>query len=144
MSSAAHKEIMAAIPDDFARRMRNWARNICGSSLGYAQARLDEVHVSGFREAGMPTLSGEASDTADALATLEARYRRAVELFWVWEDAELSTLARRCGGIEYRTYAKRVMDGHALLQSELSRRADAWRNVRRRNEVRVVGIVRVA
>jgi hypothetical protein len=125
--SRAAAEIMAALPDDFVRRMRNWARHAAGSSLGYAQVKYDGEPSGGYREAPMPIMSGEADDTGAALQTLPIRYRRAVELWWAWEDTEVSVLARRCGGIDPKTYARRVMDGHGLLRSELARRHEAYR-----------------
>lgn len=124
--SALVREIMGALPEDFMRRMRNWARAKCGDSMGFAQVNWDAAG-SGRGETRSPILSGEAEDTDRALQTLPARYRRAVELFWAWETQELAVLARRCGGIDYRTYAARVMEGHDLVRAALSRQTEAWR-----------------
>ena len=121
------KEIMMALPDDFIRCMRNWARYKVGSSLGYAAVNLAAEPSGGYREARLPILSGEAEDIDRAIQTLEIRYRRPVELFWAWEEIELTVLARRCGGIERRTFAKRVMEGHVLVRSERARRRDVAR-----------------
>lgn len=121
------KDIMGVLPEDFVRRMRNWARFKSGSSLGYASVDLENGAAGGYREARMPMLSGEGEDTDKALQTLEVRYRRAVELWWAWEDTEVTVLARRCGGIDKKTYARRVMDGHVLLRSELARLCDAYK-----------------
>lgn len=142
--SEALKEIMRPLPEDFVRRMRNWARAKAGSSLSYASVRWG-LKVSGEGcGAPLPIMEGEADDTDRALQTLDVRYRRAVELFWAWEETELAVLARKCGGIEYRTYAKRVIDGHVLLRAELFRQAEAWRARRdaaavavRKNEIRL-------
>lgn len=120
-------DIMGALPDDFVRRMMNWARFKVGSSMGYASVDLKAGAAGGYREAKLPLISGEAKDTDMALQTIEVRYRRAVELFWSWQDSELVVLARRCGGIDKRTYAKYVIEGHSLLRSELSKQHDAAR-----------------
>ena len=121
------KDIMGALPDDFIRRMRNWARAKAGSSLGYAAVDLEAGPSGGYREARLPILSGEAEDTDLALQTLDVRYRRAVELWWAWEDTEITVLARRCGGIDKKTYTRRVMEGHAALRGALARSHDAHR-----------------
>ena len=73
-----------------------------------------------------------------ALATLPMRFRRAVELYWIWgdEDAELSVLGRKCA-VDYRTFGARVIEGHALLKAELARAAEAWRQHRERSEAAV-------
>ena len=73
------------------------------------------------------------ADLAQHIALL-ARYRRAVELFWAWEQTELTVLAQKCGGIDYRTYVVRVKEGHAMLRAELARRAEAARQERARIE----------
>lgn len=121
------KQIMREVPEDFIRRMRNWARAKAGVSLGYAQVNLEAVAGGGYRESLIPTLGGEAEDTDAALQTLPVRVRQAVQLFWAWEDVELTVLARKCGGIDRRTFAARVVDGHLMLRCELARRAEVWR-----------------
>lgn len=121
------KDIMRALPEEFVRRMRNWARFKAGSSLGYAAVHLDNRSACSYRETPMPLLSGEAEDTDRCLQTIEIRFRKAVELWWVWEDTEITVLARRCGGIDKKTYAKRVMDGHVLLRGELARYCEAYK-----------------
>lgn len=123
--------VMADLTETFVRRMRNWALGRCGSSMGFAQVDLGGGGAgTGYREASMPVLSGEAKDTDDALHALPIRYRRAVELYWAWESTELTVLAQRCGGIDYRTYVARVKEGHSLLRDELARRAHEWRECR--------------
>lgn len=125
------EDVRASYSVSFERRMRNWARATVGSSAGFACVKWDSMDVRGDLEGSpLPILTGEAEDTDVALSTLLIRYRRAVELYWTWgdADADLSALARRCGeGVDYRTFGKRVIDGHRLLQAELSRRAEAWR-----------------
>lgn len=136
------KDIMRALPDDFVRRMRNWARFKTGSSLGYATVDLENGTAGGYREARIPILSGEGEDTDRALQTLDVRYRRAVELWWAWEDTEITVLARRCGGIDKKTYAKRVMDGHVFLRGELACLCDAYKRMAAQAGASQIGVRR--
>ena len=136
--------VLAELDEAFIRRMRNWALGRCGSSMGFAQVDWDIKGSSGYAEAHMPVMTGEADDTDRALQTLPTRYRRAVELFWAWEQTELTVLAQKCGGIDYRTYVVRVKEGHAQLRAELSRRAEAARQERVRIEQAVKMVQRVA
>ena len=136
--------VLAELDDAFVRRMRNWALGRCGSSMGFAQVDWDIKGSSGYAEAHMPVMTGEADDTDRALQTLPARYRRAVELFWACEQTELTVLAKKCGGIDYRTYVVRVKEGHTQLRAELSRRAEAARQERARIEQVVTMVQRVA
>ena len=136
--------VLAELDDAFVRRMRNWALGRCGSSMGFAQVDWDIKGSSGYAEAHMPVMTGEADDTDRALQTLPTRYRRAVELFWAWEQTELTVLAKKCDGIDYRTYVVRVKEGHAQLRAELSRRAEAARQQRTRIEQVVKMVQRVA
>lgn len=122
------EDVRASYSDSFRRRMWNWARSVAGSSLGVAQVNWDFGGGGANWDAPVPILQGEAEDTAQALETLPIRYRRAVELYWMWgdEEAELTVLGRKCS-VDYRTFAHRVIDGHHLLQAELARRSDAYR-----------------
>lgn len=137
--------VMMELDEGFVRRMRNWARARVGTSSGVVQVNWEVGGGSGYREAHMPVLGGEAEDTDLALQALPVRFRRAVELFWAWETLELTVLAQKCGGIDYRTYVARVKDGHELLRSEVARRSEAWRVERARVDLaanigrRVVG-----
>ena len=129
--------VRASYGEAFERRMRNWARAMAGSSGSYAAVTWGEPRGTDLTTPPPPVLTGEAEDTSAALATVLVRYRRAVELYWAWgdRDADLSALARRCGeGVDYRTFGRRVIDGHVLLQAELARRTEAWRQQRDRNE----------
>jgi len=129
--------VMGGLDEAFVRRMRNWARSRCGSSAGFAQVDWDIKGSSGYCEAHMPVLGGEADDTDRALQVLPIRFRRAVELFWAWEQTELIVLAQKCGGIDYRTYVARVKDGHSQLRAELAKRTEAWRVDRERTELAI-------
>lgn len=126
------KDIMGAITDDFARMMRNWAAAKAGSSLGYASVNLAAEPSGGYREARCPILFGESDDTDVALQALPVRYRHAVEMFWAWEQTEITVLARR-HGVDKKTYASRVMEGHILLRAEKARRRDAVRRQETQN-----------
>lgn len=122
--------ILDVLPGDFVRRMRNWAKSNAGmGSLGYGQQPMWRATPSGGRgELPINILSGEASDTDAAIAKLPARYGQAVKLFWQYEGQPLTALAKRCGvGVDYRTFEKRVMDGHDQLRGELARASDEAR-----------------
>lgn len=129
------EDVRASYSEGFKRRMRNWARSVAGSSIGLAQVNWDFPGGADENGAPIPILQGEAEDTGKAFEKLPARYRRAVELYWLWgdEDAELSVLGRKCC-VDYRTFGSRVIDGHRLLQAELARAAEAWRLNRERSE----------
>ena len=88
----------------------------------------------GYREAVMPYMAGEADDTEKAMEAVPVRYRRPVELFWVWQETELTVLAQKCGGIDYRTFVARVKEGHVLLRCEINKRREAVRIERVRIE----------
>ena len=132
------EDVKASYSDGLGERMRNWARSVTGNSEGFAQVNWDFEPRSTDDDVPVPILSGEAEDTGKALATLPMRFRRAVELYWIWgdEDAELSVLGRKCA-VDYRTFGARVIEGHALLKAELARAAEAWRQHRERSEAAV-------
>lgn len=128
------EKIYNQLPEEFIRRMRNWARGRAGlsSSLAYASSSIFRAAAGERGERDIPILQGEASDTDEAIALLPVRYRQAVMLFWEYEGAPLAHLARRCGvGVDYRTYERRVIDGHELLRCELARLAERRRQYRR-------------
>ncbi len=136
------EDVRASITPSLAQRMRNWARSVAGSSLGYSSMNWDRLDVrTDFEASPLPILAGEADDTGKALETLPIRYRMAVELYWLWGDMdeELTALARRCA-VDYRTYGGRVIEGHRLLQAELSRAAEAWKKCREASEKAVAGV----
>ena len=132
------EDVKASYSDSLKKRMRNWARSVAGGSEGFAQVNWDMEPRGTDDEAPLPILSGEAEDTGRALRPLPIRFRRAVELYWMWgdEDAELSVLGRKCA-VDYRTFGARVIEGHALLKAELARAAEAWRQHRERSEAAV-------
>lgn len=132
--------VLRELNDSFIRRMRNWALlRAAGTSRGYAQVSLETGSSmgSGYREAVMPYMAGEADDTEKALEAVPARFRRPVELFWIWQETELTVLATKCGGIDYRTFVARVKEGHVLLRCEINKRAEAARDERQRLEAKM-------
>lgn len=122
--------VLKELDEAFIRRMRNWALlRAAGTSREYAQVDLANGAGmgNGYREAVMPYMAGEAEDTERALEAVPVRYRRPVELFWVWSETELTVLAVKCGGIDYRTFVARVKEGHTLLRCEIHKRTEAAR-----------------
>ena len=132
------EDVRASYMAGFAVRMRNWARSMAGSSVGFAQINWDFDSRAEDGGAPLPILTGEAEDTGKALEVLPIRYRRAVELYWMWgdQDADLTVLGRKCA-VDYRTFGARVIEGHALLQAELARATAAWRRHREHSEAAV-------
>lgn len=129
--------VLKELDEGFIRRMRNWALlRAAGTSRGFAQVDLANGASmgNGYREAVMPYMAGEADDTEKALEAVPARFRRPVELFWIWQETELTVLATKCGGIDYRTFVARLKEGHVLLRCEIHKRAKAARLERQRIE----------
>ena len=116
------RRIMAELPNDFIRRMQNWAR--WSARGGYAQispSSMWSAAPSGTRgNAAINTLGGEAEDTDKAFNAVPVRYRQAVMLFWQYENQPMTYLARRCGGIDYRTYEDRVIEGPVRLRAQIA------------------------
>lgn len=91
--SDPHDEIIERLPDDFVRRMRNWARSLDGSSVGTSSALWGMVG-GGSYEARIPVMMGEADDTDKAVRKLAMIYRQALEVFWLYHARPLSWMAR--------------------------------------------------
>ena len=125
------RRIMSELPEDFVRRMRNWARWAAGGGL----PKLSSCAMWGIAPSGsrgdqvINTLSGEAGDTDAAMNGVAVRYAQAVRLFWQYEGSALAVLARRCS-CDYRTYESRVIEGHTRLRSEMAQRSDAAQRYR--------------
>lgn len=125
------RRIMSELPEDFVRRMRNWARWAAGGGL----PKLSSCAMWGIAPSGsrgdqvINTVSGEAGDTDMALNAVPVRYAQAVRLFWQYEGSALAVLARRCR-CDYRTYDNRVIEGHIRLRSEIAQRSDVARRHR--------------
>ena len=125
------RRIMSELPEEFVRRMRNWARWAAGGGL----PKLSSCAMWGIAPSGsrgdqvINTLSGEAGDTDMALNAVPVRYAQAVRLFWQYEGSALAVLTRRCSR-DYRTYENRVIEGHIRLRSEMAQRSDVARRYR--------------
>jgi len=133
------EDVRASYTTGFQHRMRNWARSVSGMGSSLAQVNWDFTGGSTDDGPSIPILQGDADDTGKALETLPIRYRRAVELYWMWgdEDAELVVLGRRCA-VDYRTFGGRVIDGHQMLQAELARASEAFRRQREYQDAAVL------
>jgi len=120
------EEIIRALPVDFVRRMRNWARANAGLGIDGVRAVDFDVEYgwSGYREATIPTSDGEAVDTDSALALVPVRYRQAVALFWQYEGNSLRWFGRR-SRVHRETFEQWLQIGHDRLNCELRRRAEA-------------------
>lgn len=121
------EKIYAALSEEFIRRMRNWARAVSGQSFALRSSWSIEAAMSnpGLDGTPPPILEGEARDTDEALHTLPARERWAVEEFWLREGRSLREHARG-RAIDYHTFAVWTMRGHELLQAEIRRRIALW------------------
>ena len=121
----SYQSILAELPDDFIRKMRNWARsNLGGGNYAMTTAYDGSGPSSGYAETRIPVLNGEAEDVDSALCHLPNRYRQAVMLFWSYEGRPLTWLARRLH-CEYRAVERRIIDGHLLLRAELAKQRSA-------------------
>jgi hypothetical protein len=125
------KKIYDAMPEDFIRRMRNWARAVSGQidSLRSSWAIDPALINHGLEGAPIPILEGEAMDTDVALRTLPERYRWAVEEFWSREGRSLRehTRGRDMSASTFETW---VMVGHDLLRASIARQNEQWRRLR--------------
>jgi hypothetical protein len=118
------KKIYGAISESFIRRMRNWALTTAGVvPMSYAMSSCYGISSGDtYGDSREPILLGEAEDVHAALIKLPLRYRLAVMSFWRYEGRPLSWFAPRCGeGVDWRTFERRVMQGHELLKAELAR-----------------------
>lgn len=133
MTRKLHDEIFDTLPEDFIRRMRNWARDRDGGRI--ATAYLGEI-VDGWRpEIPIPTMEGEAADTQRAVLTLPQRYQEVITVFWMYQAHNLTWMACatprlrvwKLGPASFRGWLDR---GHERLQVELARlsRAEAERH----------------
>jgi len=115
--------VITELPEDYVRRMRNWARADAGAGL-YAVSSIYDPSAGRDRgEMPIPTLVGEAHDTHMALDVLAQRERLAVTLYWQHEGKGMRWLGRRLA-ISDKTAKARVLKGSEIHQAELRRRAD--------------------
>lgn len=120
--------VYRAVPQDFIRRMRNWARAVTGQLTAIRSGWSVEPGIinPGLEGSPLPILEGEAQDTDQALRTLPERYRWAVEEFWSREGRSLREHARGREGLSYHTFEAWVLKGHELMIAELARRSMRW------------------
>lgn len=110
--------IIGDLPVDFVRKMRSWVKSRDGGGFVMTTAYGGAVPSSGYAEASIPALVGEAGDIDEALMKLAIRWRDAVRLFWIYEGNSLRWLGRRLA-VNHETAEIRVRHGHMLLQMEL-------------------------
>jgi DNA-directed RNA polymerase specialized sigma24 family protein len=128
------------VDDELARRMRNWARIGAGERVGvqamdYSRGDLHR----GYREATMPFIAGDAIEVEAALATLTIPVQRAVRRFWEREGQSWREHGDALG-CDPKTVRVRVEAGHALLRSELYRRAHLYRELGEANRARALAL----
>ena len=110
------------LPQDFTRRMVNWARWKDGGGVHVAISSIYEGdRRNEHREASIPLLIGEAKDTDEAIEALPARYQYPVRQVWLYLGRP-SAWHARIRGIDYRTWDGWVRKGHQLLMQEIARR----------------------
>lgn len=116
----SYESILAELPEDFVRKMRNWARGNCGQ-VNYAMTSAYDGFraTSGYTTLSPNVLGGEVTDVDIALAAVPNAYRQAVSLFWQYEGRSLRWLGKRLH-INHETAEARVRQGHVLLRSQLA------------------------
>lgn len=121
---------MKQLSPHFTRQMRNWAMANAGVSGGSVISSIYRGEGSGDGYgASLPIIQGEAIDTDFALKQIPIRYRSAVMLFWQYEGRPMTWFASRCA-VDFRTYEKRVIQGHDMMIAELAKQSEKMRNVR--------------
>lgn len=120
----SRESILRDLPEDYLRRMRNWARADSGQGMyAMSSAYTGDQSGDGY-DSHMPVLEGEASDTHSALMALPNRERQAVMLFWQFEGRSLESLGKRLSPefpLHFETVERRVRDGHRLHLAEIRR-----------------------
>lgn len=128
------------LSDDFVRRMRNWARAAAGGWVSPVCAMDYGTRIDGgYREAVMPTLEGEATDTERALSLVGMRYQQAVRQFWSYEGRtwRWHGMHRQ---VNHETFRGWVEKGHDELLVVLHRHAEAHRHRAQANARAAIGI----
>lgn len=110
----SRESIIMNLPEDYVRRMRNWARAPGEASYAMTSAYEGLTASSGYAEAPMPVLIGESQDTDRALQEVPNKYRQAVRKFWMYEGRSLHWLAcqLRSPPLDYRTVESWLDIGH--------------------------------
>lgn len=120
-----HAEILKNLPEDFRRRMRNWARWFDGSSVTTSSQLIeDDVHV-GDRggatfESYIPVLMGEAKDTDKLVRRLPQREQECIAIFWNYEQRDLwwmcqATPRARLWALNPERFAEHCEHAHSRL-----------------------------
>ena len=130
------ERIYAALPEDFIRRMRNWARAFSAKDqakdVAISSIYTLGVRVDRYASAAIPMLIGDAVDTDEALHSVPVRYRQAVQEFWKFEGRSLREHARLLKpGLSFHTFERWVMVGHEALRGVLAVRSSAHHNLAR-------------
>ncbi len=117
------ESIIAELPPEFVRKMRNWAMAAVGQSFTMLMYSFTSAYTGmlpgGGGGDGVPKLHGESEDVWAGLAKVPPKYRQAVMLFWTDEGRGLRWLGRRLK-IDDHTAKARVRKGHELLRVELA------------------------
>lgn len=116
----SYETILQDLPEDFIRKMRNWARGNSGPA-NYAMTSAYDGYRdgSGYNTSPPPVIGGEVNDVDAAMMAVPNAYRWAVTLFWMYEGRSLSWLGRRLD-VSYHTAEVRVRQGHHLLRAALA------------------------
>lgn len=118
---------------DLERRLENWQAWYSGESYnpqGYPSRSscAEPSLTSGYREATVPVLAGEAFDTDLAIQTLRLEWQACIQMEYL-KGPELTQgqRAQRLGYDSARTYNRRVDDAKQGLKVELQKRAQVRR-----------------
>lgn len=122
-----HDDILNALPHDFVRRMRNWARTVDGTAVSTStlSERVDHTRT----ERPIPVLLGEADDTHRAVLKLPPLQQEATTVFWTHQARELKWMARatpqlRAAGLGPTSFRETLSAAHEKLIVELIRQFD--------------------
>jgi hypothetical protein len=119
-----HVATLAALPPDFIRKMRNWARSRDGGpvSISSMEERVDHTR----HEIAIPVLLGEYEDTDRVLRKLPQRYQEVIAVFWMHEGKPMrwmatSTPRLRVWKLGPTSFAQWLDKAHARMQEELTK-----------------------
>lgn len=110
----SRESIIRNLPEDYVRRMRNWARAPGAASYAMTSAYDGLASSSAYSESPMPVMIGESQDTDRALQEVPNKYRQAVRKFWMYEGRSLHWLACQLQSppLDYRTIERWLELGH--------------------------------
>lgn len=121
--------------EDIERRLQNWARWKHGAGqggLGFGSTWNMEASGSNYREAVIPTFDCEASETDQAVESLEVRLRQTVRQVYLTGDSATIDAAKL--GCTVAAVKSRVWDAHRRINTWLLERKTTAENERRRVE----------